>query len=154
MLRQATTEGIGHRMQFLVCQGGELFFYDGFEGGHGPCPHLLLPHLHTAAVGRAGQQRPVEVSVTHSLSLFPCKYTNKMGNGHKRKRIFALPVARFIRNDPFRHRHADVHESLQEHRATSAARPRAPEARTNAILRHRPARPAPAAGRLRPPRQS
>ena len=78
MLRQATTEGIGHRMQFLVCQGGELFFYDGFEGGHGPCPHLLLPHLHTAAVGRAGQQRPVEVSVTHSLSLsFPANIRTK-----------------------------------------------------------------------------
>ena len=59
-------------IQFLIRQGGELFFYHFAESRFGLDAQLLLAHLDTASVWCGGQKRPVEISVAHNLMLVMC----------------------------------------------------------------------------------
>lgn len=59
-------------IQFLIRQGGELFFYHFAESRFGLDAQLLLAHLDSASVWSGGQKRPVEITVAHNLLVVMC----------------------------------------------------------------------------------
>ena len=59
-------------IQFLIRQGGELFFYHFAESRFGLDAKLLLAHLDSASVWCGGQKRPVEITVAHNLLVVMC----------------------------------------------------------------------------------
>lgn len=68
-------------IQFLIRQGGELFFYHFAESRFGLDAQLLLAHLDTASVWCGGQKRPVEISVAHNLMLVNLLAGNRHADG-------------------------------------------------------------------------
>ena len=62
---QLRTESGQHALFLLIGEGWSGLIQGCAECILGLSPGLLLPHPHSAAVGRGRQQGPVEVSVAH-----------------------------------------------------------------------------------------